>query len=230
MQGTDIYVERGNKMKIPKELEKVLRNTSKSLRHTFQEIGSLNGAKDAPMPERNTVVHCGSEFLRMGFSVYAEPSFPTGNRRIDLLASKGNLTFVCEVKTFGKLDLGKVLEDVDRAYHYSPNPDERYDGKDREFWEISEHWGVILIQSFAGEEFTDLWKLQINKPKLFEKKLYEYPCRKNSRFYKTGMNEFQELAERLRKYNACVGANHICKDIWVDAGSLELLWLAFPRK
>ena len=217
-------------MKIPDDLETVLANIAKSLNRTFHLLGSLNGAKDAPMPERNTVVHCGGAFLKEGYGVYAEASFPSENRRIDLLASKGNLTFVCEVKTFGKLNMSGVLADVERVKNYFPAPDERLDGKELEFWEKSKHWGVVLIQSFAGDEFTKLWTTQIDKPEVYKERLYQYPCRKNSNFYKTGRKEFKELTECLRKYGASVGAKDICDGIWKEAESLKLLWAAFPRE
>jgi hypothetical protein len=72
------------------------------------------------------------------------------------LASNKDFTFVCEVKTFGKLELDRLLNDAQRLAAYEPQIHPQIDQIDpMAFWHQTEKWGVILVQSFSGQELND---------------------------------------------------------------------------
>lgn len=214
----------------PRILVEMLKETASLLRRSFERVGSLNGRRDAPMPERNTVVHLGASFLERGFAVCSEPSFfrdeGRRSRRLDLLASNGRETFLVEVKTFGQRDFSRVLDDARRIVQFRPNPAERIDRKEVEFWEASSRWGCVVIQSFTEELVNELWRKQVGSPLEFEEEL------QNGRFTRLKPEEkpgFRNLAEFLRSVRADVGSTLVCErdKIWKCA-ALNLLWAAFP--
>ena len=228
--------DRGNQ--VPRDLQEALRRTASSLGKTFKVVGSLNGKQDAPMPERNTVVHFGAALLGLSYAVYAEPKLGGDGRsgRADLLASNGALSYVAEVKTFGRKDLALVRNDAQRVHDFVPCPDDRSDNTDAlEFWTASERWGVVLVQCFCGSrpsknspsapgEFQELWRAQVEDPSGFRAKLAD-----SGDVPAGAKDDFQGLADLLQGWGAHVGVEHISDDIWLGTPPLRLLWAAFRR-
>jgi len=208
-------------MRHPDTLKQAFAHTARSLGKTFKYVGSLNGSGNAPMPERNKVVHLAAFFLSSRFSVYAEPSLPTGQGRIDLLVSNRRFTCIFEVETFGEQNPAAILHDAKRIVSYSPKACERIDGiKPDAFWKHGVRWGAVLIQSFAGKEFSEVWSAQIKRE--FRSKLSQ------SKLKKQVKKDFMKLASFLKSHKAQVGCEPVCKDIWAnDTEQLDLLWAVF---
>jgi hypothetical protein len=201
-------------MRVPQPLETAIADTAGSLARTFKLVGSLNGFNDRPMPERNTVVHLAARLIKAGFAVYAEPALPRNGRRIDLLASNSRFTFIFEVSTFGKANLAKVRNDVKRLLAYDPQTYPRESNDDpKKFWNQTVQWGAVLIQSFQGEEFNNLWRRLDDDDTRFSGRL---------------KGDFKKLAVLLRHHKAHTGIEPICQNIWLEAERLDLLWAAFP--
>lgn len=211
-------------MNLPQVFQEAITKTAASMQATFKHVGSLNGHRNAPMPERNTVVHFAASLINAGFAVYAEPSLPEKGGRVDLLASNKDFTFVCEVKTFGRLKLDRLLNDAQRLAAYEPQIDPPIAQIDpMAFWSQTEKWGAILVQGFVGQEFNDLWCWQVSAPKEFESKLKAYEFLDVQR-----KTDFTELAKFLQSRHAYTSNELICKDIWADdVERLDLLWAAF---
>ena len=211
----------------PTIFHEIVAGTADLLHESFRRLGYLNGSQDAPMPERNTVIHLVAALTRKGFATYAEASFPDEkegrNRRLDILASDGVDTFAVEVKTFGKRDFERVLVDANRVRDFQPNICERIDGiPEMGFWDESRRWGCVVIQSFTQDAINELWKMQVVDPGGFEEALTEQiPQLLDSE--KPG---FQELAQFLQSVDATTGVEPVCSDIW-DCNPLSLLWACF---
>jgi hypothetical protein len=211
-------------MNLPPTFQETITKTTDSLKMTFKQVGSLNGHRNAPMPEQNTIVHFAASLIGAGFAVYAEPALPSKRRRIDILASNNQFTFVVEVKAFGDLKLKELLDDAGRLASFEPQTHPRFDRVDpEEFWKNTEKWGVILIQSFAGEKFNQLWWKQTSADKEFATLLESYEYLDSH-----GKKDFSKLASFLLSRQAHLGVKPICSDIWADdTERLDLLWAAF---
>src|SRR5690606_24332840 len=96
---------------------------------------------------------------------------------LDLIASNGKLALAFEVKTFGGLKTGELLEDVERLARFRPqvgrpsgraNRSEtaRRDGREYDFWDRADRWGVVVVQSMMGPEFTKLWLSLLDRGEL----------------------------------------------------------------
>lgn len=225
-------------MAIPGAIREVLQKTASSLGASLKAVGSLNGVQNAPMPERNTVVHCAREFLNAGFQVYAEPALPrTG--RIDLLASNETLGVLVEVTAFGAKDMAKLLSDAKRMAGYKPQAERLRSGaSETAFWDRTEHWGVVAVQCFAHESFIPAWRELVAPATDFANLLKPWfnvdpPSRQ-----KAGQqvaSGFRALSKFLQDKDSESGVEPVCDDVWKDlprrkpsAGSpLHLLWCAF---
>jgi len=225
------------KMEPPKILLDSIKAAADEFKKSLEVVGWLSGERSSPMPERNTVVHLAHAFLGKGFAVYAEPTLrPTRKKkhsRIDLLASNSKYSFIFEVKTFGARDLSKIQKDAEKLEAYKPWAANLIDGSGTEtdFWNKSEKWAVVLIQSHSGEEFTELWNNQLKNSFNLKKELRKYP-----RLQSPGEKKFVRFTSflhdlsALRDLSANVGSYPVCGKRWEgDYHSIDLLWAAFRK-
>ncbi len=142
------------------------------------------------------------------------------------IASDGVDTFVVEVKTFGRRDFDRVLEDARRVHDFWPNPSTRVDGiPSMGFWDASRRWGCVVIQSCTPDAINDLWRKQVTCPQEFEESLQGYV----DQLLENEKPGFHSLAEYLRSVGATTGIALVCKrnEIW-EGNPLNILWACFP--
>jgi len=217
----------------PKELLEVMRRTARELRSSLERVGWLSKGHGSPIPERNTVIHIASALRSKGFATFAEAQIRDGKKvgakgfkKIDLLACNGELTFVIEVKAFGRRSTEMIMSDIHRLQVFSPHASEFGNhGKEirgktglylkpNEFWEKSEKWAVVVVQnsSKANEDFRNRW-IRMTRD-----------CDSGKR---KGM--FRKLCEDLDRYHAVSGGEKVLgEDYWENTRQLDILWLAFP--
>ncbi len=211
-------------MRLPQSFKNAVAATAKSLNHSFKQIGALHDGRGLIVSERNALLHFGANLLHAGFALAAEPAAKANAPAPELLASNQKITFLLTAQTFGKILPHKILRQAQAFERYQPQAYPRVEPAATEaFWQRSEHWAVLLIQSFAGEELNDLWCGQLRAPETFEKKLLA--CSKLSN---AGKEDFSELANFLRTHEAYVGMEPICSEVWHAGERLDLLWAAFP--
>lgn len=204
----------------------LIQQTAGGLSTSLRRLGFLNGEIDAPISERNLVVHLAHQFIGRGYEVYAEPALNTGAGRIDLVASGPTSTYAVEVKVLGNRDPGRFLRDFERLRNYVPVAARRSDGEDAAgFWkESSDRCGLLVIGSFGGEQYSDLWRAQVADPDRFDSRLKDYSRLRSSR-----KENWRLLAERLRECGGVCGVEPVLEaEFWPKAAALDLLWATFP--
>lgn len=211
-------------MRLPQSFKSAVAATAKSLNHSFKQIGVLHDGPGLVVSERNVLLHIGASLLHAGFALAAEPSGKANSPAPELLASNQKITLLLAAQTFGKILPHKILRQAQALERYQPQAYPRLELAATEaFWQRSEHWAALFIQSFAGEELNDLWCGQLRAPEAFEKKLLAY-----SKMSNAGKEDFSDLANFLRSHEAHVGMEPICSELWNAGERLDLLWAAFP--
>lgn len=209
-------------MRLPQSFRNAVGLTAKSLNHSFNTIGALPIAPEHGLSARNTFVHLGASFLATGFAVYAEAQTSASTHQIELVATNRKIAFNLSVHAFGKLLPGKILQQAQTLKSYEAHFQAQRDTEAATSKQAPELWAAILIQSFAGEEFNALWHCQIAAPETFEQSLREFAQLDNA-----GKEDFSELANCLRGYEAYTGTEPISRD---TNARLDLLWTAFPLR
>ncbi len=213
-------------MRLPHSFKNAVAATAKTLNHSFKQIGALHEGSGLLISERNALLHLGANFLHAGFALYAEPTAAANAPVPTLIASNQKVTFAVAAHTFGKLLPGKILRQALALDRYAPQAYPRLDIAEAEaFWQNSEHWAVVLIQSFAGEKFNELWCGQLSLLETFEHNLRAF-----SKLSNAGKEDLSELASFLRTREAYVGMEPICSELWHLGERLDLLWAAFPLR
>jgi hypothetical protein len=186
-------------------IQRIICATAKSMKESYLQIGALNGAYNSPIPERNVVIHLASELIKRLFAVFAEASFYRNRKRLDLVAHKGNIVLVFEVKTFGNIDYKAIKKDIKRVETYKPMAWPFCDKTKKErdaFWKMSQKWGVVIIQWFGGSPDSDEITQTDRDPKRVEW------------VNNKGFNNVP-----------------ICKDnVWKDTGAINLVWKVIKRR
>lgn len=213
-------------MRLPQSFKTAVTSTAKSLNQSFKQIGALHEGSGLVVSESNTVVHLGASFLSAGFAVYAEPKSAARTSSIALVASNKKISLAVSVYAFGKLALGKILQEAQALSSYVPQAYPRLDGSaTAAFGMRSERWAAVFMQSFAGENFNELWCSQLTAPETFEENLRAFQKLSNA-----GKEDFSELASFLRAREAYAGLEPICSELWRAGERLDLLWAAFPLR
>ena len=211
-------------MRLPHSFKTAVAATAKSLNHSFKQIGAPHEGAGLVLSERNVLTHLGAHLLHAGFALAAEPHAGAKVQTPGLVASNHKISFALTAHTFGKLRLEKILTEAQALRHYAPRAYPRLDLPNANaFWQDSEHWAALFIQSFAGEKFNELWCGQIAAVEAFEKNLRGFSSLGNA-----GKEDFSELASFLREHQAYVGMEPICSELWHAGERLDLLWVAFP--
>jgi len=204
---------------VPQLLATVFEETAERMCRSFEKVGFLSGQHEAPMPERNTVVHLASVLLGNGFAVYAEPRLEEERKeRIDLLAYSHGLGVVLlfEVKTFGNVKFDSVLSDAKRLDVFCPAVARRKDENQTRFWHESSsrggHWACVIIQNFR-QAARDAWQ----------------QTGKNNGLKGNQKHSFGELAALFREKGAHRSKTPVLSEneIWPDTGAMDLLWGAW---
>ena len=211
-------------MRLPQSFKNAVTATAKSLNQSYKHIGVTNEGASLHLAERNVLLHVGAHLLHAGFALATEPSAKANAAAPDLLASNQKITFLLTAQSFGKILPHKILRQSQTMERYRPRLFPRLEIAATEaFWQRSEHWAGVFIQSLAGEEFNELWCGQLRTPEAFEKKLLAF-----SKLGNAGKEDFSELAAFLREHDTHVGMEPICNELWNAGERLDLLWAAFP--
>ncbi|MEK7726818.1 MAG: hypothetical protein AAB354_00325 [candidate division KSB1 bacterium] len=211
-------------MRLPQSFKNAVAATAKSLNHSFKQIGALHEGSGLALAERNVLTHFGANLLHTGFALSAESVAPANAPAPDLIASNNKMTSILAAQSFGKLLPNKTLRIAQALAQYRPQVYPRLDVAEADaFWRRSERWAALLLQSFAGEKFNQLWCSQIAAPETFDQNLRAFPQLRNA-----GKEDFSELANFLRAHAAYVGMEPICSELWHAGERLDLLWAAFP--
>lgn len=117
-----------------------------------------NGGRDAPLDERNVVLHLAHALMNRGFSLYLEANF--GSReKLDLVGRRDRIAVAIEAKTTGNV-AKKCLEAIDalnRLSCFEPKMTSRAEGAAIDsWWHQSECWSVLLFASHSNE-LRDAW-------------------------------------------------------------------------
>lgn len=211
-------------MRLPQSFKNAVAATAKSLNATFRKVGALQREDIHHLPARNSVVHLGANLIAAGYAVYAKPTNAQGPGHADLLACNQKLSFVISATTYRKLNLPKVGAQARQLVSFVPETYPRQDqGEPLRFWHETERWGVLLMQSFSGEDLNQLWCSQISAPQSFQKLLAA-----SAAINAPEKQAFNELAEFLQARQGYAGSEPICRELWANhTERLDLLWAAF---
>ncbi len=211
-------------MRLPQSFKNAVAATAKSLNTTFKQAGALQREDIHHLPARNTVVHLGASLINAGYAVYAKPTNAQGVGQADLLACNQKLSFVISATTYRKLNLSKIGAQARQMVGFTPEAYPRLDQNDPlRFWRESERWGVLLMQSFSGEDLNELWSSQITGAQSFQKALAA-----STLINAPEKKAFAELAEFLQARQGYAGSEPICSELWANhTERLDLLWAAF---
>ncbi len=211
-------------MRLPQSFKNAVAAAAKSLNHSFKQIGVLGDSPDRNFSERNTLVHISAGFLHAGFAAYATPKSAPHVSPADLIVSNRKVSFALAVHASEKTLPGRILKNAQTLLRYEPQAYPRLDNAENAaFWRQSERWAALFVQSFAGEDFNELWCNQVTAPATFEQNLPAYRELSNA-----GKEDLSELASFLRAREAHVGLEPVCSELWRAGERLDLLWTAFP--
>ena len=131
------------------QIERIVNQGIDSLRISLDVYWPAKDPND--MAERNLTVHVAHSFLKSGWCVYHEASFPNdANRRLDMLS------FNPETKTFVAVE-SKILQDGTRAMSIAGDAERVKIFKPEAYLNSKMGFGLLLAATWS-EEMKDWWK------------------------------------------------------------------------